>query len=138
MKVGFVALFGGGEEGELRDTEDFSADVFDALFPLRAMLACRDLIARIATSLRSSLQNRNELGSSCDSHCSEFRVLRLEESHTLPPFSSSHSFMFKSLFADFSESLIVSSLLTAAKARMPLPIEAMSSPSTLTEADLTR
>jgi hypothetical protein len=32
----------------------------------------------------------------------------------------------------------VSSLLTAAKARMPLPIEAMSSPSTLTEADLTR
>jgi hypothetical protein len=57
---------------------------------------------------------------------------------TLTPFSSSHKRIFSSLFAALSGSLDVSSLLTAARARMPFPIDAINSPSTVTDADLTR
>jgi len=58
---------------------------------------------------------------------------------TFLPFSvSSHNFIFRSLLADLAESSMVSSLDTAAKARIPLPIEDTKVPSTDTEADLTR
>jgi hypothetical protein len=67
------------------------------------------------------------------------------DSHTLPvihtflPSSvSSHSFILSSLLADLRESSMVSSLETAAKARMPFPMEETRVPSTDTEADLTR
>lgn len=62
----------------------------------------------------------------------------VKHQNTLPPFSSSQSFILSNLAAEASDSLMVSSLPTAHNASTPLPIDETSLPSTVTEADLTR
>ena len=64
--------------------------------------------------------------------------MRTEWTDTLLPSSSSHILNFRTLDAMASTSFWVSSLPTAAKTRMPLPMEEMRLPSTETDADLTR
>ena len=58
--------------------------------------------------------------------------------HTLPPFSSSQSFIFNTLAASESASFSVSPGAMAAKTSTPFPIEETSWESTVTDAESTR
>ena len=114
MEIGLGAFLGRCEERELGYAKYLAIDVFDVLLPLYTNVSPLSS-DRVTSTVRDAL-----------------------DQHTRPPVSSSHNLMFNNLFAALSASLSVSFLSTPVKARMPFPIEAMSSPSTVTDADFTR
>lgn len=70
--------------------------------------------------------------------CQSFKTTGKRGSHTRPPSSSSHIFIFTIFLASESASFSVSPGATAAKTNMPLPMDDTTCLSTVTEADRTR